>query len=75
MIPNNAVILSAQVQHEMLCLWIELDDKESVSGRDIYMFGTGHALDPSIFLHFIDTVQMMGGDLVFHVYYAHQAMT
>ena len=74
-IPRNAVILSAQVQYKNLCLWVELDDKEPVSDRDIYVFGTGHILDPSIFLHFIDTVQMMGGDLVFHVYYAHQAMT
>ena len=70
-IPKNAVILSAQIQHETLCLWVELDDREPVSDRDIYVFGTGHGIDPSLDIHFIDTVQLMGGDLIFHVYYAH----
>ena len=74
-IPRNAVILSAQVQHEDICLWVELDHEDPVSGRDIYMVGTGHGIDPSVDLHFIDTVQLMGGDLVFHVYYAHPVMT
>jgi len=68
LLPPNAVILSAQVQHGKVCLWVNLESDElHLSGpRDIRIYGTGHPIAES--LRFIDTVQLSGGSLVFHVF-------
>ena len=68
LLPPNASILSAQVQGGRVCLWVglETDDLHLAEPRDIRIHGTGHPIAES--LRFIDTVQLSGGSLVFHVF-------
>ena len=64
----DAIIRSAQVQHDVLCLWAEIPDTRLFpEQRTIWIFGTGHPM-PEAELRFIDTVQMLDGALVWHVY-------
>jgi len=66
-LPAGARVLTAQVQHGVICLWAEVDtDETSEELREFVIHGTGH--DMLNHLHYIDTVQLDGGYLVFHVY-------
>lgn len=67
-LPRGAKILSAQVQRERICLWALCDPEGETAARDIRMFGTGHSVPDWDSLTFIDTVQLMGGNLVLHVF-------
>lgn len=67
MLPEGSDILSAQVQGGTLCLWVKVNPKAPLSRRTIRIFGTGHPV-PDEPLVFIDTVQMAGGALVWHVF-------
>lgn len=67
--PQGSKILSAQVQRESICLWALVD--EGAYGREtrtIRIHGTGHDVPNSDNLEFIDTVQLVGGELIFHVF-------
>lgn len=66
--PAGARILTAQIQHGVLCLWAEVDTNEKrVEGRNIEIFGTGHEM-PAGNRTYIGTVQMMEGTLIWHIY-------
>ena len=67
-LPPRATILSAQVQRGKICLWVSIDPDELnlAEPRHIRIHGTGHLITES--LRFIDTVQLSGGKLVFHVF-------
>lgn len=65
--PSNAQILSAQIQNNKICIWALLFDTEAEpKDRRIFIFGTGHEINPCIAIEFIDTVQING--LVFHIF-------
>jgi len=68
-LPKGAQILSIQMQNGYPCLWALCNPDKPVSPRTLYMVGTGHPfnMDPSV-IRFIDTVQMAGGSLVFHLF-------
>jgi len=68
--PDVSNIISAQVQDDKICLWVEVDtDDDVVKDVVIEVFGTGNKIsDTSKERRFIDTVQFHGGELVFHVY-------
>lgn len=69
-LPIGAQLLSVQVQHSEIQLWAIIDTAVVGSYEQrILMVGTGHAL-PTTDVHvaFLGTVQLMGGDLVFHVF-------
>lgn len=63
-------ILSAQVQNGTICLWALVDAASPViSDVKISIFGTGNPLPENVgTMVFIDTVQLHGGSLVFHVF-------
>jgi len=81
-LPAGARVLTAQVQHGVIYLWAEVDtdetseelrevdtddtDETSEELREFVIHGTGD--DMLDHLHYIDTVQLDGGYLVFHVY-------
>lgn len=69
MMPEGAVILSAQSQSDTLCLWAKVDAKAPLSRRTIRIFGTGHPV-PDEPLIFIATAQMLNawGPLVWHIF-------
>ena len=69
MLPPAALILSAQVQGAKIYIWVELDTTEIALAepRVIRIHGTGHPV-PTKGSRFIDTLQLSGGSLVFHVF-------
>lgn len=66
-IPKGGVILSCQIQKDDMFLWVKINDSEIEVDRQIKIIGTGNPIDETRLI-FIDTVQMMGGDIVFHVF-------
>lgn len=69
--PPGATILSAREQRGVICVWAEVDPHSGATeGRVFEIFGTGHDIHEGLGVsrEFVDTVVMMGGDLVLHVY-------
>lgn len=67
-IPKDAKILSTQVQNDNLVLWALVDPENTVEKKEILIFETGHYIDESLNIKFIDTFQVYDGQLVFHVF-------
>jgi hypothetical protein len=65
--PLLAEVLCAQFQHGGLCLWAVVETDNSIQPRTIEIFGTGHRM-PEIERRYIGSVQMAGGQLVWHVF-------
>ncbi len=65
--PEGAQVLSVQTQHGQVQLWALVDPDATPVSRKFRIVGTGDPIkgDPGVF---IDTFQMSGGDLVFHVF-------
>lgn len=67
--PEDAQILTVQVQNGESCLWAIVDPNAKPKPRKIYMYGTGAIKDcDKIARRYIGTVQHHGGSLVFHVF-------
>lgn len=66
--PEGAKIISAQMQGGQLCLWAIVISCRAVESRRICVFGTGHDISTDRAYEFIDTAQMAGGSLVWHVF-------
>ena len=66
--PVGAEILSCQVQGGVLCLWALVDPLRPSRPRHISIYGTGHPISRKQQLRHIDTFQLHGGSLVFHVF-------
>ena len=67
-LPAGAQLLSVQVQHGSPQIWALVDPSLYTEPRQIRIVGTGHsAADVG---RFIDTFQVQGGSLVFHVFEA-----
>lgn len=64
--PEDAKLLTAQMQGEMLCVWALVDNQLPTAKRKILVRGTGH--DAHGVGTYISTFQMRGGALVFHVF-------
>ena len=66
--PPNAIILTVQMQGEILCLWalVDLPLEPLTKARTILLYGTGHPIegDP----RYLGTFQVAYGELVFHVF-------
>lgn len=66
-LPKGAKILSSAVKGDDIFIWVRVDTtQEDKEYHSIMVYGTGHDVDPSADLRFIDTVFMR--DLVFHVF-------
>lgn len=66
-VPKGAKPLSVQVQHGVPVLYAEVDPAQPMHNRHIGIFATGQEL-PAARGTFVDTFQLAGGELVFHVY-------
>ena len=68
--PAGSVILSCQVQDDVPCLWAKVEPELKKIERVIEIIGTGTPISESLNIErvFIDTVQLHGGSLVFHVF-------
>jgi hypothetical protein len=65
--PRGAEVLTVQVQRDAVWLWAKVDPDEPLIPRRILTHGTGHEVTEAAG-RYIDTFQLHGGDLVFHVF-------
>lgn len=65
--PKGAEILTVQMQFGDLCLWAIVDPEAEDEDRQFYIFPTGRPLNLPEY-EYIGTVQMRGGQLVWHVF-------
>ncbi len=63
--PDCALVLSAQLQKGIPCIWALVDTEKPMEKRTFEMFGTGQPIDPKPDMVFIGTFQ--DGPLVWHV--------
>lgn len=68
--PKDAEILTAQSQGDDAFIWALVDPSKEVENRVFDTFGTGHNIgyDMGVERKYINTFQMDGGALVFHVF-------
>lgn len=67
MMPFGARILAVQVQNAVPCLWVQVNSEMHEETRRFQIIGTGHQFNPAG-LAYVGTFQMMGGQLVWHLY-------
>lgn len=67
-LPAAAHPLSVQVQDGAPCLWVALEPESPTAPRLVHMVGTGHDANRALGAEFVDTFQLDGGALVFHVF-------
>ena len=65
--PKGAQVLSVQVQHDIPVIWALVDPDAPVVERHFHLEATGHQL-PDLMGRFIGTIQILEGDLVFHLF-------
>jgi len=65
--PYDARILSVQMQDEVTVLWALVDPDMYLESRFFRVAGTGHPIRHELGVY-IDTFQMNGGALIFHVF-------
>jgi len=67
--PANAEFINVQMQNDKICLWALVDPNMQEKAREIRVIGTGHPIyDDSGKLAYIGTVQMMNGELIWHIF-------
>jgi len=67
-LPKFAEILTVQMQRRIACLWALVDPKAETEQRTFLVAGTGHPIKEDGRLEYINTIQMFGGDLIFHIF-------
>lgn len=69
-LPINSEILSAQLQNEVITIWVLLNPNEKETKMHFFeLFGTGHEIGCNIAISrkFLNTLQFANG-LVFHLF-------
>lgn len=66
--PGGADILSVAEQDGRLCLWALVDPGAIRECRKVWIIVTGNPFPEAVELHFIGTVPMHGGALIWHVF-------
>jgi len=69
MIPAGGIVLSVQIQKGVACIWVLVNPEKEKVERKFAIFGTGHPITTvNSGRNFIGTIQIDGGNLVFHVF-------
>ena len=68
--PIGAEILTIQNQKENACIWALVNPENEKEKRHFEVFGTGHNIhyDMGFERKYINSFQMEGGNLVFHLF-------
>lgn len=66
--PKAAQILSLQTQNGVPCIWAMVNPANEKEERTFRIYGTGHPIDAEKEQRFVGTYQLLGGQLVFHVF-------
>lgn len=69
-LPKDAKILTVQEQNNEPYLWALVDTEKEKETRHFRIAGTGHEIEKEITnqLDYINTFQLRGGSLVFHLF-------
>lgn len=68
--PPESKVLSAQVQHDRICLWVlvNLDDERRVS-YPVWSYNTGEIVTEAVLKgRYVSSVQQPGSPLVVHIF-------
>lgn len=67
-LPINSKVLSCQVQHGRICLWVEIDEEQigNPCKRTFHIFGTDQPIPDGF--EYVGTVQEREGYLIWHIY-------
>ena len=68
--PKDAEILTIQTQNETPCIWALVNPENAKELRHFEVYGTGHDIHCycDIECKYINTFQLDGGSLVFHLF-------
>lgn len=66
--PLGAKVLCVQMQHDEPCIWALVDDNMPLTPYPFAWRGTGHHCDGIDAAKYIGTIQMQGGELIFHLF-------
>ena len=67
--PRFSRVLSVQTQNDMPCVWALVDTDSPLEIKRFRLVGTGHPIkEKEENLEFIGTFQLLGGELVFHLF-------
>jgi hypothetical protein len=66
--PKGAQVLCIDTQHELLQCWALVNPEMPVAKRKFRIAGTGHPILSHHTSKYINSVQMRGGGLVFHIF-------
>ena len=68
--PKGAEILTVQTQDEIPFIWVLVNPENLEEKRQFEIYGTGHDIycDMGIERKYINTFQLSGGSLVFHLF-------
>lgn len=68
-LPENAKILTLQMQSFTLCIWILVDSNVLTEKRKFRIYGTGHRINETDKqLSYIGTFQLHGGTFIYHLF-------
>lgn len=67
-VPEDTEFLCAMEQHGGISVWFRCDPSKSVKPRRFTIVGTGHAAPDASEADYVDTVKMMDGHLMLHVF-------
>lgn len=68
-LPANSKILSVKNQNENIVLYALIDNEITIMKTHlIFIKGTGHNADNIKDCNFIETVKLLGGELMFHIF-------
>ena len=66
--PEDAEILTVQVQNGDPYIWVLVDPEKQNKEREIIAIGTGHIAGDGFGGKYIGTFQLLNGNLVFHIF-------
>jgi hypothetical protein len=66
--PTDAEILCCQIQFEKPFIWAMVNSENKLNERNFRVIGTGHLIEEKEKLQYIDTFQINGGQLIFHLF-------
>ena len=68
--PEGAMIIYAECQHGVPCLWAFVDTLKRTVERKFRLAGTGHPIIENI--EHIGSFKMFDGDLIWHLFEVHE---
>ena len=66
--PKGARLLRAGIQNDTFCVWALVDPEAPKVERRVRIAGTGHPIAADLTEVYVNTFEMHGGALVFHVF-------